>query len=67
MSLPICQHYINFVVSGKLYQKPIPEDETQLPSPEDLKGYIIVKVRQPLGEISTSSVHTIMIGRGVIN
>ncbi len=28
----------------KLYTKPIPETEKRLPSPTDLKGYIIVKV-----------------------
>ena len=40
------------IVEEMLYSKPIPSNEKCLPSPKDLKGYILVKVCTPgaLGE-----------------
>jgi len=38
--------YLVNLLGDKLYTHPIPDNETQLPSPDDLKGYIIVKSRK---------------------
>ena len=39
--------------SAKLYTKSIPDNETELPSPEDLSGYVLVKVKLMLMTLKT--------------
>ena len=39
----MANHLVN-TLGAMLYTKPIPDNETELPSPDDLSGYVLVKV-----------------------
>ena len=40
-------HYMKAIFGSKLYFEPIEENQQFLPSPEELKGKVLVKVSQP--------------------
>ncbi len=43
----MANHLIN-ILGSMLYTATVPDNEMQLPSPEDLKGYVLVKVRKEI-------------------
>ena len=44
-------HHLETILGDMLYKEPVDENLTQLPSPEDLKGKILIKAKKlPPGE-----------------